>query len=575
MFWQKIKTKNLFFLQFMLRNNKILLSIVLLNIFTMIFNILEPLLAKKIVDTSFSLHTLQELLIPSIYWLSIFCMRYIALYLLRKADLKYSLSVYERIRRFLFADILKKPLHFFQKNTPAYIISRCNTDINNLEGMLLHKLIAGILAVMQIAVIVILMLEINILLTLIVIVLEGLILYIQFALPLKKLYKEHNEALARMDKHVQNVFSCIKLIKSANSNIKEEEHYKNVLDNYMEKRYSRDNFNIIRTVVTGFSLNFIYPAVIIAGGILIYHDFITMGAVMAFIMYFQKINALFNEAFAFIPLYKIAKVSADRLQEIINEPNENIAENDMKLKINQPIVFDNVNFAYDDKNILNNFSLTIYPHKINAVIGVSGSGKSTLVNLLMGFIKADSGSIYINGQDINNYNINTIRNSIALLSQESILLQRSIGENILYHAKSADNIKIQSVLQKSKVEDFISKLPDVFSHMLTDSGSNFSGGERQRLCLARELLKDANVYIFDEATSALDNETEKVILQTIKELAQTKTVLMITHKLENTKIADVINIMDDGRICESGSYAELMKIKGMYYSLICQQKFFE
>ena len=159
MFWQKIKTKNLFFLQFMLKNNKILLSIVLLNIFTMIFNILEPLLAKKIVDTSFSLHTLQELLIPSICWLSIFCMRYIALYLLRKTDLKYSLSVYERIRRFIFADILKKPLHFFQKNTSAYIISRCNTDINNLEGMLLHKLIAGILAVMQIAVIVILMLD--------------------------------------------------------------------------------------------------------------------------------------------------------------------------------------------------------------------------------------------------------------------------------------------------------------------------------------------------------------------------------------------------------------------------------
>lgn len=406
--------------------------------------------------------------------------------------------------------------------------------------MLLHKLIAGILAVMQIAVIVILMLEINILLTLIVIVLEGLILYIQFALPLKKLYKEYNETLARMDKHVQNVFSCIKLIKSANSNIKEEEHYKNILDNYMKKRYSRDNFNIIRTIVTGFSLNFIYPAVIIAGGILIYHDFITMGAVMAFIMYFQKINALFNEAFAFIPLYKIARVSAERLQEIINEPNENIVENDMKLKINQPIVFDNVNFTYDDKNIL---------------------------NLLMGFIKADSGSININGQDINNYSINTIRNSIALLSQESILLQRSIGENILYHAKSADNIKIQSVLQKSKVENFISKLLDGFSHMLTDSGSNFSGGERQRLCLARELLKDADVYIFDEATSALDNETEKVILQTIKELAQTKIVLMITHKLENTKIADVINIMDDGRICESGSYAELMNRKGMYYSL--------
>ena len=226
------------------------------------------------------------------------------------------------------------------------------------------------------------------------------------------------------------------------------------------------------------------------------------------------------------------------------------------------------------KKILNDFSMKIYPNKVNVLIGVSGVGKSTLVNLLMGFIKADSGTIYINNKDISNYRVSDIRNSIALLSQESILLQRTVRENILYETNDilTDDEKISVILGKAKAEEFIIKLPNKLDYMLTDNGNNFSGGERQRLCLARELLKDAEVYIFDEATSALDIETERIILQTIKELAKTKTVIMITHKLENTKIADIINVMDNGKICESGSYDELINKKGSFFNLLQMNK---
>lgn len=497
------------------------------------------MLAKRIVDISFSLRNLEELIIPAGIWGSIYLIRYFVLYLSRKYSLNYNLNVYRKIRLFLFSNILKKRVSFFQENSPSYIVSRCNGDIVNLDGMLLSNLLLGLLAVLQISVMIVLMMKINIFLTCIVILLECVILYIQFAFPLKKLYREYNEASAEMDKKVQDTFDCIKLIKAANSNFKEEKYYQNILEKYTEKRYSRDYFNIIRTIVTGFSLNFIYPAIVITGGIFIYYSLITVGAIMVYIMYFQKINALFNEAFALIPLYKIARISADRLYEIIKIPNENI--------------------SFDKSS-----------HKINAVIGVSGAGKSTLVNLLMGFIKADSGNIYINGKNINTYKINDIRSTFALLSQESILLQRTVRENILYHIdeRLVSDAKIKEILQKAKAEDFVGNLPEKMNYMVAGSGSNFSGGERQRLCLARELLKDAEVYIFDEATSSLDNLSEQVILQTIKELARTKTVIMITYKLENTKIADVINLMDNGRICESGSFDELMRKKGGYYALM-------
>lgn len=175
----------LFFMKFMVQDKKILFFILLLNFAAMIFNIIEPLLAKRIVDISFSLRNLEELIIPAGIWGSIYLIRYFVLYLSRKYSLNYNLNVYRKIRLFLFSNILKKRVSFFQENSPSYIVSRCNGDIANLDGMLLSNLLLGLLAVLQISVMIVLMMKINIFLTCIVILLECVILYIQFAFPLK------------------------------------------------------------------------------------------------------------------------------------------------------------------------------------------------------------------------------------------------------------------------------------------------------------------------------------------------------------------------------------------------------
>lgn len=177
----------LFFMKFMVQDKKILFFILLLNFAAMIFNIIEPLLAKRIVDISFSLRNLEELIIPAGIWGSIYLIRYFVLYLSRKYSLNYNLNVYRKIRLFLFSNILKKRVSFFQENSPSYIVSRCNGDIANLDGMLLSNLLLGLLAVLQISVMIVLMMKINIFFTCIVILLECVILYIQFAFPLKKI----------------------------------------------------------------------------------------------------------------------------------------------------------------------------------------------------------------------------------------------------------------------------------------------------------------------------------------------------------------------------------------------------
>lgn len=572
--YKKIMSKeNRLFFNIMLKNKSDLIYIIIFNILCLILNIIEPLFAQRIVDISFHINDLNELLVPAFFWLGIFVTRYILLYFNHKITLIYELKITKKIKLYVFNIILKKVMTFFKNNSAGYIVSKCNLDILNLKGMMLSNIIIGILSFFEIIIMIILMFNISVSLTMIAIILEIIILYIQFSFPLKKLYKEHNESLANVDKIFQDILDCIKLIKSANSYNYESQYFNKVLTEYFQKRYDRDHFDIIRNNITSFCINFIYPAIIIISGIFIYYHLITIGAVMAFLMYFQKINALFNNAFAMIPLFKMAEVSAERLYKLLTIPNEfnNLKSPESTFNLKGKIIFKDVNFSYDNKKILNNLSMTIYPNKINAIVGRSGTGKSTIINLLMGFIKADTGKIYINDNQLFvNQDIQNIRSKIAFLSQESILFQRTIKENIEYHLNN-NNINIRQVLDAVYAKDFIDNLPNRMQTLIENNSNNLSGGEKQRLCLARELLKNADVYILDESTSSLDTLSEKIILKSIKKIAENSTVIIITHKLANIKEADIIYVMDDGHICEYGQHQELMHKRGLYYNLYKQQ----
>jgi subfamily B ATP-binding cassette protein MsbA len=228
-----------------------------------------------------------------------------------------------------------------------------------------------------------------------------------------------------------------------------------------------------------------------------------------------------------------------------------------------------LNFSYsnDDLKALSNISLVINAGETVALVGASGSGKSTIANLLPRFYQDNEGSILLDGHDIRDLSLHQLRESIALVSQDIVLFNDTIKQNIAYGRSGASDNEIIVAAEKAHAMEFIEKLPDGMDARIGDKGSKLSGGQRQRIALARALLKNAPILILDEATSALDTESERAIQQAVEEIRKDRTCLIIAHRLSTIENADRVIVMDDGRIVESGSHEELLKLGGVYAKL--------
>ena len=254
--------------------------------------------------------------------------------------------------------------------------------------------------------------------------------------------------------------------------------------------------------------------------------------------------------------------------------NNEITENEAQIK-HSPLIgavdFSNVCLQKNGKVILNNISFIYIPKKHDCFCRKKRIWKTTIANLLLRFIKETKGNIYIDKKDINDYNLLDLRASIAYLTQEAIIFNRSIWDNITYYKSINDIAEIKDLLIQTASYDMIHKLPLGMETIIKSDLGNLSGGEKQRIALVRELLKDAKIIIFDEATASVDPITERIIHQTIVELSMQSTVIVITHKLSIAKDADNIYVLKDGSIEESGTHTTLLKEKGEYYKLVKEE----
>ena len=404
-------------------------------------------------------------------------------------------------------------------------------------------------------------------------ILQIINLYINFHFPLKTLYKNNNEQKALHSKFIQDTLSGILVIKLGNAYEKECANYSRILNSWYNTWKKRDRTNYIRNLLSNFSLEFSTMLIILLGSMSVYYQWNTIGDIMAFLLFFQTLNSVLPNAINLIPLYKISQGAADRIYEFIKMNNE-ITENEAQIK-HSPLIgavdFSNVCLQKNGKVILNNISLSISPKSMIVFVGKSGSGKTTIANLLLRFIKETKGNIYIDKKDINDYNLLDLRASIAYLTQEAIIFNRSIWDNITYYKSINDIAEIKDLLIQTASYDMIHKLPLGMETIIKSDLGNLSGGEKQRIALVRELLKDAKIIIFDEATASVDPITERIIHQTIVELSMQSTVIVITHKLSIAKDADNIYVLKDGSIEESGTHTILLKEKGEYYKLVKEE----
>jgi len=334
--------------------------------------------------------------------------------------------------------------------------------------------------------------------------------------------------------------------------------------------YKKNVINANLERIPMISLLIINLLIVGLGSYLALHDMITVGALIAFFtMYTSMGNSVFNLTFA-IPVITDAKVSLERIQRLLDARLESSGREPLPLAEDgsPAIEAKDVFFGYEENRfVLNGISLSIPTGTTAAFVGSSGSGKSTMLQLMLGFYEANEGQLRINGLPMDQLDKGTFRNRIGIVFQENLLFRGTIIDNLLISKPDASIEEVVEAASRAEIDSFIQSLPNGYHTEVLDEGSNFSGGQRQRLAIARAILRDPSILFLDEATSALDPVSEASINETFRKLASERTVVTVTHRLSSIKDADQIFAFDQGRLVESGSHDALLAAAGFYKGL--------
>ena len=314
---------------------------------------------------------------------------------------------------------------------------------------------------------------------------------------------------------------------------------------------------------------------IYVGGVFVLNESMTTGQFMSFLvsllLAYQPVKALGNLNISI----QEGLAGADRIFQLMDSEDENKETDNFKEKLlvkKGKIQIKNLNFAYENINVLENLNITIPEGKKVAIVGLSGSGKSTIISLLLRFYNNYDGEIFIDEQDISKYSLKSLRDNFSLVSQETILFNQSIKTNIEYGNLQANTAEILNAAEEAGVNEFANSFPNKLDTIVGESGVKLSGGQRQRIAIARAILKNAPILLFDEATSALDNLTEQKIQNSINKLMKNKTSVIIAHRLSSIEDADLIYVLDKGKIVGEGQHKELLNKCNLYSKLQLQQE---
>ncbi len=481
-------------------------------------------------------------------------------------------SIIADIRSQLFVHLERLSLRFHQKHQVGEILSRLMSDVSRVQELFTNILVSALANLMFLAAILTYLLATNWLLTLLSLIPIPLTWYLthKFGQRINRVSREYQETNATLSARLQESLVGLKTIKAFGREAHEQGRVDAVLDRLKRVivRFSVTQ-SISRSSVM--ILSFMGVIVVLAiGSYLIVIDRMSLGALMAFFLLMswmiQPIQVLASSK---VEIQSIM-ASVDRVFEYLDAPVD-VIEAPQPVSLAQSrgeIVFDRVCFAYDDQGFaLTGFSLTIPARQKIAIVGPSGGGKSTIISLIMRFYDPQSGMITLDGVDLRRLSFASLRRQIALVDQDPLLFNATIFENIAYGKPDASRDEILAAARVANIHQFVEALPDGYSTMVGERGVTLSGGEKQRLCLARAVIKDPAVLLLDEATSALDSISEKLIQEALERILESKTAVIVAHRLSTVQRADRIIALQNGQIVDSGKHSELLQNSAIYREL--------
>lgn len=526
----------------------------ILSMAILFFNLVEPLIAGRLAELGEAQLSLKKIAVPGIVWGIVFAARNILEYVQQKLKNTLKLRVFSQVHKKLFHHNLNLSTEQLNQYPPAYLTARQTEDVEDLEGILSYSLIDGLISWLSLALISAVMLYLNVFLGILCILLILGNISMNYVFPLKQLYATHNEKRAVYKNNICEAYLGLQQIKLSNKERYEEQRLSESIDEYFSARKKRDTTDIVRRCGTNVISSLYFPILMIGGACLAALGWMEFGTVLSFLFFYQKINSAVVPAINFIPLFKIGMGALERISELLSLPEE--ADSDIFLPDTQEqpvpdiqsVCFHQISFSYGDRTILRQIDMEAHRGVLTAVAGKSGAGKSTVAKLLLQLIRPDSGELLINGINSSCYSKKALRQAVSVVTQENFLFHRTIRENLSYSNEKASEEELWKALRRCGLEDTVRHMEKGLDTDAGQLGSRLSGGERQRLCIAREILKDASVYIFDEATSALDAENERAVNEIIRSLSAEKLVIIITHKSSALTEADVVYTLEHGRM---------------------------
>ena len=466
------------------------------------------------------------------------------------------------------------PMKFYDKTSTGSVINRIAGDSATLQQFMLRITQEAVVHAFQLVGIIIIMLTLNPILTLysLIPVLFIVIATRIFALKIRPYYRRIWRRWSAVFATLADSIPCIKVIKSFSGEKRAASRFEEKNNEWLQMDLK------IGKIATAFPQ--IISFLVTCGSLIIWgiggtkvisgEPGFSAGLIVAFISY---ASMFYNPVTFFANLsdsFQSALASTEKILDILEaEPETQAESHTIPDKLEGKIEFLHVGFSFDrTKKVLDDVTLTINPGEVVGIVGTTGSGKSTLVNLLMRFYDGYSGEILVDGHNIKNFNLAEYREQIGYVQQEPMMFSDTIYNNIAYSDPDATPEEVIHAADVANAHGFICRQPDAYDTMLGERGVGVSGGEKQRISIARAVLKSPSLLIFDEATAAVDSETEHLIQEAIDRLIAGKTTLMIAHRLSTLKRANRIIVVDNGKIIENGSPEELMALKGKYYKLV-------
>ena len=477
------------------------------------------------------------------------------------------------MRKDLYSHLQSLSDTFYNETKVGVIMSRITNDLFDITEFAHHCPEEYFIGVIKIIISLIILLSINVKMTLLIYIMIPLMIYFSghFRNKMRVAQKDQRVHIGHLNSSIEDSLLGIKVVKSfANEDVEKEKFtYENNKFLGIKKRYykSMAGFNTINRVFDGL----MYLILIASGGYFLMKREIGPEDLIVYVMFIQSLLATVRRIIEFTEQFQKGMTGIERFAEIMSiEPDIKDKKDAREIKnVKGEISFNNVDFSYGkgEGKVLNNFSVDITPGEKLAIVGPSGAGKTTICNLIPRFYDVDSGSVTVDGIDVRDIKIKSLRENIGIVQQDVYLFSGTVKDNIGYGKSDATDKEIIEAAKLAGAYEFIKSLPHGFDTYVGERGVKLSGGQKQRISIARVFLKNPPILILDEATSALDNKSEIVVQDSIEELSKGRTTITIAHRLTTVQNADLIIVMTKDGIVERGSHQELMSKRGYYYNL--------